>query len=555
MPRSFTATTIVLIPKVDSPQTWNDFRPISLCNVTNKILSKLLYRRISQALPELISPSQSGFVPGRLISDNILLAQEMIHHLDLRYKNSNLVIKLDMSKAYDRVSWAFLLIVMQKMGFPTRFLTLIKHAIKNCWFTFWLTEKPGFFKSTQGLRQGDPISPALFILAAEALSKRVGFLVFDAPGYMYYQTQCAIKPSHLSYADDVIIFTNCKEAGLARLIQFLRGYENMSGQKINYAKSAFIPGRKASLIAQRIKAITGFTMKALPITYLGAPLYKEQRKIHWTKWYNVCFPIEEGGLGIRNLRDMVTAFSYKLWWRVRLNNSLWSRFTISKYCQEYSPSISKLFATDSSIWKRMCGIRTDAQSNIFWSLGDGTISFWHDWWLPEGHSGELGSTTAYHREDHGRPINTYHSDYLHWKLSKHGAFTTKSAWDEIRSRQPVRQFYRTLWSKLIIPNISVFTWRLIHNWIPVDERLKKGSLLSPNAFVVMLKKLSHIYFFITSISLEVWGYFASKFQVNIPHTNDITMLIQSWKIRIGTKPHIRDVIPLSDSLEYLEPPE
>ncbi|KAL0386379.1 UNVERIFIED_CONTAM: hypothetical protein Slati_4560000 [Sesamum latifolium] len=72
MPRSFTATTIVLIPKVDSPQTWNDFRPISLCNVTNKILSKLLYRRISQALPELISPSQSGFVPGRLISDNPL---------------------------------------------------------------------------------------------------------------------------------------------------------------------------------------------------------------------------------------------------------------------------------------------------------------------------------------------------------------------------------------------------------------------------------------------------------------------------------------------------
>ncbi|KAL0293315.1 UNVERIFIED_CONTAM: LINE-1 reverse transcriptase [Sesamum radiatum] len=99
MPRSFTATTIVLIPKVDFPQTWNDFRPISLCNVTNKILSKLLYRRISQALPELISPSQSGFVPGRLISDNILLAQEMIHHLDLRYKNSNLVIKLDMSKS------------------------------------------------------------------------------------------------------------------------------------------------------------------------------------------------------------------------------------------------------------------------------------------------------------------------------------------------------------------------------------------------------------------------------------------------------------------------
>ncbi|KAL0463205.1 UNVERIFIED_CONTAM: hypothetical protein Slati_0208100 [Sesamum latifolium] len=278
MPRSFTATTVVLIPKVDSPQTWNDFRPISLCNVTNKILSKLLYRRISQALPELISPSQSGFIPGRLISNNILLAQEMIHYLDLRYKNSNLVIKLYMSKAYDRVSWAFLLIVMQKMGFPTRFLTLIKHAIKNCWFTVFVNgEAAGFFKSTQRLRQGDPISPALFILAAEAFSKWLDFLFSTHPD-MYYQTKCAIKPSHVLYADDVIIFTNYKEAGLARLIQFLIGYDNMSGQKINYAKSAFIPRRKASLIAQRIKAITGFTMKALPITYLGAPSTKVTRE-------------------------------------------------------------------------------------------------------------------------------------------------------------------------------------------------------------------------------------------------------------------------------------
>ncbi|KAL0449575.1 UNVERIFIED_CONTAM: hypothetical protein Slati_1513900 [Sesamum latifolium] len=132
MPRNFTATTIVLIPKVDSPQTWNDFRPISLCNVTNKIFFKLLYNKLSQTLLDLISPSQSGFIPGRLIADNFLMAREMIHHLDLRYSKGNLVIKLDTSKAYDRVNWNFLTTVMQKMGFPTRLLTLTKHAIQNC---------------------------------------------------------------------------------------------------------------------------------------------------------------------------------------------------------------------------------------------------------------------------------------------------------------------------------------------------------------------------------------------------------------------------------------
>ncbi|KAL0411762.1 UNVERIFIED_CONTAM: hypothetical protein Slati_3765900 [Sesamum latifolium] len=278
MPRSFKAATIVLIPKVESPQTRNDFRSISLCNVTNKIMSKLLYKKLAQALSDLISPSQSGFVPDRLISDNNLMAQEMIYHLDLRYKNSNLVIKLDMSKAYDRVNWNFLITVMQKMGFPPRFLTLIKHAVQNYWFTILVNrEATGFFKSNQGLRQGDPISPTLFILAAKAFSKGLDLLFNDNPD-MYYQTKCEVKISHLSYADDVILFTNCNEAGLIKLMHFLRNYEELSGQKINHTKSAFIPGKKANLIAQRIKNITGFSMKALPITYLGAPLYKGNRR-------------------------------------------------------------------------------------------------------------------------------------------------------------------------------------------------------------------------------------------------------------------------------------
>ncbi|KAK4383931.1 hypothetical protein Sango_3106900 [Sesamum angolense] len=204
-------------------------------------MSKLLYKKLSHSLPNLISPAQSGFVTGRLISDNILIAQEIIHHLDLRYKNNNLVIKLDMSKAYDRVNWNFLLSIMEKMGFPTRFLTLT-HAVQNCWFTVLVNrETAGFSKSTSGLRQDDLISPAIFIIVADALSKGIDHL-FNGNPDMYFQTKCE------------------------------------SGQQINQAKSAFIPGRKANLIANRIKNITGFSMKALPITYLGAPLYKGNKR-------------------------------------------------------------------------------------------------------------------------------------------------------------------------------------------------------------------------------------------------------------------------------------
>ncbi|KAL0400376.1 UNVERIFIED_CONTAM: hypothetical protein Sradi_2380900 [Sesamum radiatum] len=356
-----------------------------------------------------------------------------------------------MSKAYDRVSWAFFFTVMQKMGFPTRFLTLIRHAVKNCWFMVLVNgEAVRFFKSTQGLRQGDRISPALFILAAEAFSKGLNFL-FTAHPNMYYQTQCEIKTSHLSYADDIIIFTNCKEAGLKRLTQFLRSYKNMLEQKINYTKSAFIPAKKTSLIAQRIKAITGFTMKALSITFLGAPLYKgNKRKSLYV--------------------DLIDKTRTKIVGWEQCYLSYGGRLQLVKTVLASMP---------------ICLLQV--------------LNPPHDWWLPEGILANLVGTQCNlhipvnwfwleHEWDIHKlqqvvpqyiinmimevPINTYQSDYLHWKLSKHGAFTTKSAWNEIRSQQPVQQFYRSLWFKLLILNISIFAWRLIHNWIPVDQRLK-----------------------------------------------------------------------------------
>ncbi|KAL0331657.1 UNVERIFIED_CONTAM: hypothetical protein Sangu_1711200 [Sesamum angustifolium] len=191
---------------------------------TNRFLSKLLYTIISQALPDLISLSKSDFAPGRLIADNILLAQEMTHHLVIRHSKGNLILKLDMSEAYDRVNWKFLYVILEKMGFPSRFIALINHAIEHCWFTVLVNGEPsGFFKSSQGLRQCDLITYIIHP-CCRGLSRGLNHFFSQNPD-MFYHTGCKIRVTHLAYTDDIIIFTRCDEQFLSKLMQFLDLYE------------------------------------------------------------------------------------------------------------------------------------------------------------------------------------------------------------------------------------------------------------------------------------------------------------------------------------------
>ena len=144
----------------------------------NKIFSKILGHRLAPILPNIISMNQSGFVRGRSISDNYLLAQEMIVGIKRKARGRNVVFKLDMSKAYDRMMWPFLIQVLRTFGFGDRWIDMIWRVISNVWFSVIINGSLcGFFKSSRGFRQEDPLSPALFIIRAAVLYRSLNQVV------------------------------------------------------------------------------------------------------------------------------------------------------------------------------------------------------------------------------------------------------------------------------------------------------------------------------------------------------------------------------------------
>nr|XP_027097552.1 uncharacterized protein LOC113717098 [Coffea arabica] len=268
----------------------------------------------------------------------------------------------------------------------------------------------GFFKSFRGLRQGNPLSPALFVIAAEVLSRGLNNLAVQ-PSYLGFTVpQGCPGVTHLAFADDVLILANGSATALRRVMRVLDAYQRSSGQMLNVQKSGYLVHPSLSVARRRvIESITGFSRQAFPTRYLGFPLYigrlmpkavfriieracanflwgssEEGFRYHWIGWNKLCFPPEEGGVGFRRLRDVYTAFSYKLWWQFRTGSSLWTTFMRAKYCWGIHPCQAerKLFA--SATWRRMQDVSRQVELSMLWLVQDGSCHFWYDNWLGSG---------------------------------------------------------------------------------------------------------------------------------------------------------------------------
>eukprot|EP00253_Pinus_taeda_P005327 PITA_05327 len=265
------STFLALIPKETNPRSFDRYRPISLCNSSYKIVAKLLANRIKPLLQKLISPAQGGFVKGRQLLDNVIQIQEALHSSYAR-KEQGMIIKLDMSNAFDRVNRSFLYRVLEAFGFCQDFINIIKACIDNVWIAPLVNGRPTeFFSASRGLRQGCPLSPFLFILMADSLSKKLSQEQQrgSIPGIRIVQDIPSVN--HALFADDALLLGG---ASLRMAIAFkstLRSFCSASGALISERKSAVYAWNTDQHIVDRIASELGFIGYAEwdKIKYLG----------------------------------------------------------------------------------------------------------------------------------------------------------------------------------------------------------------------------------------------------------------------------------------------
>ncbi|RVW42450.1 Transposon TX1 uncharacterized 149 kDa protein [Vitis vinifera] len=272
--RSLNSTFLLLIPKKEGAEDLREFRPISLVGSVYKLLAKVLANRLKSVMGEVISDSQQAFVHGRQILDAVLIANEA---LDSRLKDnvSGLLLKLDIEKAFDHVNWNFLIDVMSRMGFGHKWINWMKWCWSTASFSILINGCPtGFFRSSRGLRQGDPLSPYLFLFAMEALSQLLSrarnegfFFGFKVGG----RGREGLIVSHLLFADDTLIFCDADAVQLQYLSWTFMWFEAISGLKVNLSKSEAIPVGECPPM-ESLVSILGCKIGCLPTSYLGLPL-------------------------------------------------------------------------------------------------------------------------------------------------------------------------------------------------------------------------------------------------------------------------------------------
>ncbi|WVZ55767.1 hypothetical protein U9M48_006389 [Paspalum notatum var. saurae] len=265
------SANIVLIPKKEGADSVGDYRPISLIHSFAKIISKVLAMRLAPHMDNLVSPSQSAFIKKRNIHESFLTVRNAVRRLH-RNRVPALFFKLDITKAFDSVRWEYLLTLLKRLGFPPRWCDWIAVLLSTASSRVLVNGVPSApIKHGRGLRQGDPLSPLLFVLSIDPLQKLLDLAT--SLGYLAKLRGRAATLRVSMYADDAAIFLKPTKRDTTTLTSLLVNFGDASG-----LKTTVVPIRCEGLDLEEILASFRATRTQFPVKYLGLPLSNKRLK-------------------------------------------------------------------------------------------------------------------------------------------------------------------------------------------------------------------------------------------------------------------------------------
>lgn len=571
------STIISMIPKVEVPKHAKDFRPISCCNVLYKVISKILTNRMCEFLDTLVDKSQTAFIPGRRISDNVLLAQELLHGYNQKNMPGRCSFKVDIMKAYDTIEWKFVIEMLKTMNFHPIFIGWIQQCITSPSFSININgAAEGYFMGKRGLRQGDPISPYIFVLVMEVLHGIVEKCIDEEPRFKYHWKCHRTKTVMLSFADDLLLFCNADPLSIQTLKTGIDIFGRLSGLRANPTKSNIFFSKNAISEGETLRQIVGFSIGTLPVRYLGVPLITSKLTISdckplvekvdkrlgsWTNktlsyagrvqliksvlsslhvywagmfilpkavlrtiearlrrflwygtastgyskvgWETVCLRQSEGGLGITPLLPQNQALMVKHIWALLVDNgsSVWVAWIRANRLRNESFWSVHLPSSCSWSWRQLLKLRPQIQHAFQYNVGNGRkFLLWRDPWHPKGLLGNIynmgplltglpndvrlstviqdgqwtwPASTRFEIQniiESLPPIHANRDDWITWKLTQSGKFTTSSALTIFRNDSP-----KVAWSSLFkgpgkIPSHQFILWLAIRERLPMREK-------------------------------------------------------------------------------------
>nr|KYP49443.1 Retrovirus-related Pol polyprotein LINE-1 [Cajanus cajan] len=336
------ATLITLIPKVNNVVSLKQMRPISLYNVYYKVITKVLASRRRKVMEGLVSPNQCSFVPHRQTTDNIIITQEVIHSMKNRSRKKGwMAIKIDLEKAYDRLKWKFIKDTLEDIGLPQQFVEMVWACISTPSMSMlWNGEKLEDFTPSKGIRQGDPLSPYLFVLCMERVFHLIEIAVIHKLWKPIKLSKGGPPLSCLAFADDLILFSEASMDQVEIIQQCLDIFCGSLGQKVSLEKTRIFFSKNVGwAVKNEISNAFGFQRTDNLGKYLGVSIHHDRvnRRL------------------LRSVKDKVNQRLNS--WKTR-NLSVTGRLTLTKSVLAAIPSytMQTVFFPDSFVMK-LTGLR------------------------------------------------------------------------------------------------------------------------------------------------------------------------------------------------------